>query len=175
MRQRGLIRAEWGQTPNNQRARYYTITAAGKKQLGAQHSGFRRSYRRRDRSRHEGKLGSRETTMRELFMRLLDLFRRDKLDAELKDELAFHHTMLERDERVAGAAPDAAAHLPIAASATSPASESVHVTRGASRGSRSSSRICAMRCEDCAAHRASPRRSSSRLALASARTPPCSA
>lgn len=33
MRQKGWIKAEWGQTPNNQRARYYTITAAGRKQL----------------------------------------------------------------------------------------------------------------------------------------------
>lgn len=40
MRQRGWIRAEWKQTPNNQRARYYTITAAGKRQLGEQHSVF---------------------------------------------------------------------------------------------------------------------------------------
>jgi transcriptional regulator len=40
MRQRGWIRAEWGQTPNNQRARYYTLTAAGRKQLGEQHSSF---------------------------------------------------------------------------------------------------------------------------------------
>ncbi len=48
--------------------------------------------------------------MRELFARLLDLFRRDKLDAELKDELAFHEKMLERDARVAGATPDDAAH-----------------------------------------------------------------
>lgn len=40
MRQRGWIKAEWGQTPNNQRARYYTITRAGKKQLGEQRSGF---------------------------------------------------------------------------------------------------------------------------------------
>jgi transcriptional regulator len=40
MRQRGWVRAEWGQTPNNQRARYYTITAAGRKQLGEQHSVF---------------------------------------------------------------------------------------------------------------------------------------
>ena len=48
--------------------------------------------------------------MRELFTRLLDLFRRDTLDTELKDELAFHQTMLERDERVAGAAPADASH-----------------------------------------------------------------
>jgi PadR family transcriptional regulator, regulatory protein PadR len=40
MRQKGWIRAEWSQTPNNQRARYYTITPAGRKQLGAQESGF---------------------------------------------------------------------------------------------------------------------------------------
>lgn len=40
MRQRGWIRAEWKQTPNNQRARYYTITPAGRKQLGAEESGF---------------------------------------------------------------------------------------------------------------------------------------
>ena len=40
MRQKGWIKAEWGQTPNNQRARYYTVTAAGRKQLGAQESGF---------------------------------------------------------------------------------------------------------------------------------------
>ena len=40
MRQKGWIRAEWRQTPNNQRARYYTITAAGRRQLGVQESGF---------------------------------------------------------------------------------------------------------------------------------------
>jgi transcriptional regulator len=40
MRQKGWIRAEWGQTPNNQRARYYTITALGRRQLGEQESGF---------------------------------------------------------------------------------------------------------------------------------------
>lgn len=40
MRQKGWIKAEWGLTPNNQRARYYTITAAGKRQLGEQEDGF---------------------------------------------------------------------------------------------------------------------------------------
>jgi transcriptional regulator len=40
MRQKGWIKAEWGQTPNNQRARYYTITALGRRQLGEQESGF---------------------------------------------------------------------------------------------------------------------------------------
>jgi transcriptional regulator len=40
MRQKGWIAAEWGLTPNNQRARYYTITARGRKHLGAEASGF---------------------------------------------------------------------------------------------------------------------------------------
>jgi PadR family transcriptional regulator PadR len=40
MRQKGWIRAEWRQTPNNQRARYYTVTARGRKHLGREESGF---------------------------------------------------------------------------------------------------------------------------------------
>jgi transcriptional regulator len=40
MRQKGWIKAEWGQTPNNQRARYYTITTLGKRALGDQEDGF---------------------------------------------------------------------------------------------------------------------------------------
>ena len=40
MRQKGWIAAEWQQTPNNQRARYYSITAAGRRQLGEQETGF---------------------------------------------------------------------------------------------------------------------------------------
>jgi transcriptional regulator len=40
MRQKGWIRAEWRQTPNNQRARYYSITPGGRRQLGEQERGF---------------------------------------------------------------------------------------------------------------------------------------
>ena len=40
MRQKGWITAEWGVTPNNQRARYYTITRAGRRQLGEEELGF---------------------------------------------------------------------------------------------------------------------------------------
>jgi transcriptional regulator len=40
MRQKGWIRAEWRQTPNKQRARYYTVTPAGRKHLGAEAAGF---------------------------------------------------------------------------------------------------------------------------------------
>jgi transcriptional regulator len=32
----GWIKAEWGTSDNNRKARYYTLTAAGRKQLGAE-------------------------------------------------------------------------------------------------------------------------------------------
>lgn len=40
MRQKGWIAADWRHTPNNQRARYYTITPAGRRQLGDEENGF---------------------------------------------------------------------------------------------------------------------------------------
>jgi transcriptional regulator len=40
MRQRGWIKAEWKQTPNSQRARYYSLTVAGRKQLAEEQAGF---------------------------------------------------------------------------------------------------------------------------------------
>jgi len=40
MRQRGWIKAEWKQTPNSQRARYYSLTATGRKQLAEERAGF---------------------------------------------------------------------------------------------------------------------------------------
>ena len=40
MRQKGWIKAEWRKTPNSQRARYYSLTPAGRQQLGLQHDGF---------------------------------------------------------------------------------------------------------------------------------------
>lgn len=40
MRQKGWISAEWGMTPNNQRARYYTITPAGRRHLGEEETSF---------------------------------------------------------------------------------------------------------------------------------------
>ena len=35
--------------------------------------------------------------MRELLNRIVDWFRRDTLEAELRDEISFHHSSLERD------------------------------------------------------------------------------
>ena len=40
MRQKGWIKAEWRQTPNNQKARYYSVTAAGRRRLNEEEEGF---------------------------------------------------------------------------------------------------------------------------------------
>jgi PadR family transcriptional regulator PadR len=38
----GWVKAEWGASENNRRARYYTLTAAGRKQLAAERAEFDR-------------------------------------------------------------------------------------------------------------------------------------
>ena len=38
----GYVKAEWGVSDNNRRARYYTLTAAGRKQLAAEEKEFER-------------------------------------------------------------------------------------------------------------------------------------
>src|SRR5947208_11418389 len=38
LEQRGLVRAKWGVTENNRKARFYTITPAGRRQLSAEKS-----------------------------------------------------------------------------------------------------------------------------------------
>jgi transcriptional regulator len=38
LEQRGYVRAEWRVTDNNRKARFYSITAAGRRQLAAKHA-----------------------------------------------------------------------------------------------------------------------------------------
>ena len=38
----GWVSAEWGASENNRRARYYTLTAAGRKQMAAERADFER-------------------------------------------------------------------------------------------------------------------------------------
>ena len=38
----GCVKAEWGTSENNRRARYYTLTAAGRKRLAAEREQFER-------------------------------------------------------------------------------------------------------------------------------------
>ena len=39
---KGWVKAAWGASENNRRARYYTLTAAGRKQLAAERAEFER-------------------------------------------------------------------------------------------------------------------------------------
>jgi len=43
LEQRGLVRAKWGVTDNNRRARFYAITAAGRRQLATEKSEWDRT------------------------------------------------------------------------------------------------------------------------------------
>lgn len=43
LKQRGLLRGEWGVTENNRKARFYTVTAAGRKQLGSEKAAWDRT------------------------------------------------------------------------------------------------------------------------------------
>jgi DNA-binding PadR family transcriptional regulator len=40
MLNKGWVKAEWGVTDNNRRARFYRLTAVGRKQLDAESSAF---------------------------------------------------------------------------------------------------------------------------------------
>jgi transcriptional regulator len=39
---KGWVKAQWGTSDNNRRARYYTLTASGRKQLGLESESFER-------------------------------------------------------------------------------------------------------------------------------------
>jgi PadR family transcriptional regulator, regulatory protein PadR len=41
LEQRGLIRSRWGMSENNRRARFYSLTAAGRRQLDAERAEWR--------------------------------------------------------------------------------------------------------------------------------------
>jgi PadR family transcriptional regulator, regulatory protein PadR len=41
LEERGWIRSEWGKSENNRRARFYTLTAAGRRQLGVEQENWR--------------------------------------------------------------------------------------------------------------------------------------
>jgi transcriptional regulator len=43
MKRRGWVKTGWRVTENNRRARYYEVTAAGQRQLDAEHSSWRRA------------------------------------------------------------------------------------------------------------------------------------
>jgi PadR family transcriptional regulator len=43
LEQRGLVRGKWGVTENNRKARFYAITAAGRRELASEKAGWERT------------------------------------------------------------------------------------------------------------------------------------
>src|SRR5436190_9777212 len=43
LEQRGLVRGKWGITENNRKARFYAITAAGRRELASEKAGWERT------------------------------------------------------------------------------------------------------------------------------------
>ena len=41
LEERGLVRSEWGKSENNRRARFYTLTPAGRRRLGVEQENWR--------------------------------------------------------------------------------------------------------------------------------------
>ena len=90
MAQEGLLKASWGLSEKGRRARFYEITPSRHRaargrgaELAAAHA------RRRARAAHELRSPRRNARMGWLD-RTLNVFRSQRLDAELDDELAFH-------------------------------------------------------------------------------------
>jgi PadR family transcriptional regulator, regulatory protein PadR len=42
LEERGLVESDWGKSENNRRARFYSLTAAGRRQLGVEEENWRR-------------------------------------------------------------------------------------------------------------------------------------
>ena len=89
---RGLLFAEWGASENNRRAKFYKLTAAGKKHLEAESVRWTRL------SAAVGFVLSGTWNMgwqdlREHWFRILGLWRRSQRERELADEMEFHMTM----------------------------------------------------------------------------------
>ena len=86
----GWITAEWGASDNNRRARFYSLTKAGRKHLEREQAGWERL------SQAIAGVADGLRTMRALrrAWRLRSWFRPHALDAELSEELRFH---LERE------------------------------------------------------------------------------
>jgi transcriptional regulator len=84
----GWVKAEWGESENKRRARYYTLTVLGRRRLAAERAEFQ------DRQRHstgpEHRLGV--AMVSRFLRRLAYLWRQQQLD-DLRAELEFHREM----------------------------------------------------------------------------------
>src|ERR1039457_5564142 len=85
----GWVKAAWGASENNRRARYYTLTAAGRKQLASERAEFARI------------VGAIEKVLnmacaRTFTHRIVFRWRRTELDHDQAEELEFHLALKEQ-------------------------------------------------------------------------------
>jgi PadR family transcriptional regulator len=94
LQQRGWIDSDWGTSENNRKAKYYSITKSGRKQL--EREGELGADRRRDRAPVEAGRPGVEMThyLRALAARLRGLFGDRRVDRELNDEIEAHLRLL---------------------------------------------------------------------------------
>ncbi|PYR34697.1 MAG: hypothetical protein DMF90_16245, partial [Acidobacteria bacterium] len=104
---RGLVRSAWGVSDNNRRAKFYTPTAAGRRELARETESWTRVATAIGRVMQTAQ-GRSMRPLQAFGRRLLALFRRQRLEQDLEDELAFHLAMRAADHRDAGLPPDSA-------------------------------------------------------------------
>src|SRR4029077_11428136 len=87
----GWIKAEWGVSDNNRKARYYKLTAAGRKQLSAEEEHWLRITKGID-----VVLAGASTMPRPRFSfsRLVGWFQKNRRDAEMAEEMQSHLDLL---------------------------------------------------------------------------------
>ena len=90
---KGWATSEWGISETNRKVRFYRLTAAGRKQLDAELSGYHRVHEamRQSCAPLEGH------AMSEFFRRLRYLLNRRRFDRELADDMEFHREMAARE------------------------------------------------------------------------------
>ena len=87
LERRGWIKAKWGTSENNRRAKYYELTKAGRKQLELEKDSWKKlaaAVAQIQRRRREG------FVFNDLIFRLRALFRREIVESEADAELRFH-------------------------------------------------------------------------------------
>ena len=85
----GLLKASWGTSENNRRAKFYELTAAGRKRL-RQETGKLEPSRGGHRLRSLAATGGSMSVFASLGFRVAALFRRSQVNAEMEEELRAH-------------------------------------------------------------------------------------
>ena len=107
LEQRGWISSKWGTSENNRRARFYTLTRAGRKQLQREADDWQRMAAIMTRVLGGAPPEDRHD-VRELLARAGGVLGFGRRDRDLAQELAFHREMLEERHRARGLDPAAA-------------------------------------------------------------------